>query len=300
MTSNQSAVQVAWRCLAIGLLYMVAGVVTEMVAQTQIGSPYLWWMPLAGHQPDGLAEVAWLLAAGCILGLALRALAERLTVPFASRAGAIFFVMFIFVLGLPSIELIFAHHIALDRGLLILLLGLPACAAQATAAAWLFPPAGEDVHLAEALTGAWRGLPWWSWASRIGLVALLWVPTYLVIGAVFVADGLLLNHLKVGIVALLAVQVAHALLVAAAAFPILVLLRGPRWKTAFQLGLVLAVVGGWVPLLGSGPWRADLLITWGLHITCESVAQCLAIYLLMWLPRDEYRTRPIPKANPEG
>jgi hypothetical protein len=89
MTSNHSTVQVAWRCLAVGLFYAVAGVIAEMVGQTHIGSHYVWRMPFAGNQ----------------------------------------------------------------------LMGLLACAAQASAAAWLFPPAREDLHLAGALTGAWRGRP---------------------------------------------------------------------------------------------------------------------------------------------
>ncbi len=62
-------------------------------------------------------------------------------------------------------------------------------------------------------------------------------------------------------------------------FP-LVVLRGGVWSRALWVGLTIAVVGSWVPMLLAPGWPLVLRMAHGLEITADGFVQG---FVLTWL-----------------
>jgi len=154
-------------------------------------------------------------------------------------------------------------------------------AALAVLLTLLFPPQqtgpGLLTRLSETLA-QWRGV---SWTWRFGLAALSYVPIYFTFGMI-VAPFVLpyynnpdlgLNLAVAGLGVILPLEIGRGLLYALTVFPLIAVLRGGVWSRAFWIGLTIAVLGSWVPMLQASGWPLVLRIAHGLEITADAFVQ---------------------------
>jgi hypothetical protein len=127
-----------------------------------------------------------------------------------------------------------------------------------------------------------------SWAWRFGLAALSYVPIYYLFGMI-VAPVVLpyydnpdlgLNLTVPGIGTILPLEIGRGLLYALTLFPLIAVLRGGYWSRALCVGLIIAVLGSWVPMLQAVFWSPVLRLAHGLEITADAFAQG---FVLTWL-----------------
>jgi hypothetical protein len=176
-------------------------------------------------------------------------------------------------------------HAQLASSLAILAFGQVAVAILLTL---LFRPQqigpGLLARLREAL--AQRTAVSWTW--RFGLAALSYLPIYYLFGMI-VAPFVLpyydnpdlgLNLTVPGIGVILPLEIGRGLLYALTLFPLIAVLRGGYWSRALWVGLTIAVLGSWVPMLQAVFWTPVLRLAHGLEITADAFAQGL---VLTWL-----------------
>jgi hypothetical protein len=175
------------------------------------------------------------------------------------------------------------------------LLGLAAMAmieaVLALLIAWLFPPPSVDHGLGTALRATLARRPALDWLWRIGLAGALHLPSYFVCGSVayqfvrgYYEDPTSGVGLAVpGAAVLVPLEIGRGLLFVAAVFPLVALLPGPRWRLALWLGLVIATLGGWVPLLAATFLPPAMRLVHGLEITATAAVQGLTIAWLVGL-----------------
>ena len=127
-----------------------------------------------------------------------------------------------------------------------------------------------------------------SWALRFGLAALSYLPIYFAFGMIVAPFVLpyynnpdLGLHLVVpGFGVILPLEIGRGLLYALTLFPLIAVLRGGVWSKAFWVGLTIAVLGSWVPMLQAPGWPLVLRMAHGLEITADAFVQG---FVLTWL-----------------
>jgi hypothetical protein len=245
-------------------------------------------LPSFGTQPKPFQSFVSSLLAGVLTGLTLGPLSCRLNLPLFGRACLWFLLLFV-LRGLVNIvESIFFMTIPLTQHasrLAILTFGQIAVAALLTL---LFRPQeigpGLLVRLSETL--AQRTAVSWVW--RFGLAAISYLPIYFVFGMI-VAPFVLpfydnpdlgLNLTVPGIGVILPLEIGRGLLYALTLFPLIAVLRGGYWSRALWVGLTIAVLGSWVPMIQAVHWIPVLRLAHGLEITADAFVQG---FVLTWL-----------------
>jgi hypothetical protein len=127
-----------------------------------------------------------------------------------------------------------------------------------------------------------------SWALRFGLAVLSYLPIYFAFGMI-VAPFVLpyynnpdlgLNLVVPGFGVILPLEIGRGLLYALTMFPLISVLRGGIWSKTFWIGLTIAVLGCWVPMLQAPGWPLVLRMAHGLEITADAFVQGV---VLTWL-----------------
>lgn len=247
-------------------------------------------LPLSalGSQRKPFQSVVASLIAGTLTGLTLGPLGSRLNLPLFGRACLWFLLLFVLNGLVNVVEAIFFTTIPLTQlasSLTILAFGQVAVAVLLSL---LFRPQqpgpGLLTRLRETLaqrTGA-------SWAWRFGLAALSYLLIYFAFGMI-VAPFVLpyynnpdlgLNLVVPGFGVILPLEVGRGLLYALTVFPLIAVLRGSVWSKAFWVGLTIAVLGSWVPMLRAIGWPLALRMAHGLEITADAFVQGI---VLTWL-----------------
>jgi hypothetical protein len=159
--------------------------------------------------------------------------------------------------------------------------------------AWLFAPPGRQPGLRAASRQLFRRRRWTSWTWRLLLAGLLYVPTYHVFG-ILVAPIVLPAYQATGanltvpaMSVILPLEAVRGLLSVLFVLPVVIGWRGSTWALAGWIGLVLAALGGWLPLLTIGLYPAELQlpvllrVVHGLEITADAFVQGLTIAWLL-------------------
>jgi hypothetical protein len=245
-------------------------------------------LPSLGRQPRPFLSLLSSLIAGVLMGLTLGPLGTRMNLPSLGRACLWFLLLFVLRGLVNVVESIFFMTISLTQQasrLAILTFGQIAVALLLTL---LFRPQetgpGLLARLREALaqrTGA-------SWAWRFGLASLSYLPIYFAFGMI-VAPFVLpyydnpdlgLNLTVPGIGTILPLEIGRGLIYALTLFPLIAVLRGSYWSRALWVGLIIAVLGSWVPMIQALHWTPVLRLAHGLEITADAFVQGL---ILTWL-----------------
>jgi hypothetical protein len=271
------------RSLIVGVGFAFALMIGGMTMNI-LGLP----LPSLGRQPRPFLSLVSSLIAGVLMGLTLGPLGTRLNLPLLGRA-CLWLLLLLVLNGLiNTIEAFFfttIPHAQLASSLAILGFGQ---LAVALLLALLFRSQrtrpGLLARLGETL--AQRTSASWSW--RFGLAAISYVPIYYLFGMI-VAPFVLpyydnpdlgLNLTVPGIGVILPLEIGRGLLYALTLFPLIAVLRGSYWSRAFWVGLTIAVLGSWVPMLQAVFWTPALRLAHGLEITADAFVQG---FVLTWL-----------------
>jgi hypothetical protein len=245
-------------------------------------------LPSFGTQPKPFKSLVSSVVAGTLTGLTLGPLSSRLKLPFFGRA-CLWLILLLVLNGLINmIEALFFTTIPraqLASSATILAFGQVAVALLLTL---LFRPhetrPGLITRLRETL--AQRTAVAWAW--RFGLASISYLPIYYTFGMI-VAPFVLpyydnpdlgLNLTVPGIGVILPLEISRGLLYALTLFPLIAVLRGDHWSRALWVGLTIAVLGSWVPMIQALHLTPVLRLAHGLEITADAIAQG---FVLTWL-----------------
>jgi hypothetical protein len=229
---------------------------------------------------------------GTLLALVLAPVAVRLAVPTLARAGVLFLLLF----GLNSLVNVIEGAFFTDwlgRGAAAMLL---LAASGHLPAAWLlavlFPPPGVESTLADAARHLFARRSAVAWLARLLAAGLAFVPIYWTFGMLvypfvrsYYEDPALRLGLRVPAAEqILALQVGRGLLFVLLVLPLAVLLPGAWWRRGLWIGLVIAALVGWEPLLANTAWPLGLRVPHALEITADSLVHGLVITGLLVRP----------------
>jgi hypothetical protein len=93
-----------------------------------------------------------------------------------------------------------------------------------------------------------------------------------------------LNLVVPGIGIILPLEIGRGLLYVLTLFPLIAVLHGGYWSKAFWVGLTIAVLGSWVPMLQAVHWPPVLRVAHGLEITADAFVQGVVLTWLLAAP----------------
>ena len=245
-------------------------------------------LPSFGGQPKPFQSLISALIAGTLTGLTLGPLGSRLNLPLFGRACLWFLLLFVLNGLINMVEAVFFTTIPLPQlasSLAILAFGQAGLAVLLTL---LFRPQQTGSGLLARLRETLAQRTGVSWAWRFGLAALSYLPIYFAFGMI-VAPFVLpyynnpdlgLNLVVPGFGVILPLEIGRGLLYALTLFPLIAVLRGGLGSKTFWVGLTIAVLGSWVPMLQAPGWPLVLRMAHGLEITADAFVQG---FVLTWL-----------------
>jgi hypothetical protein len=245
-------------------------------------------LPAMGRQQKPFQSLVSSLVAGTLTGLTLGPLACRLNLPLLGRACLWFLLLFVLSNLINMLEAVFFTTIPLTElgtSLAILSFGQAAIAILLTL---LFRPKQRSQGLLTRLRETLAQRPGVSWAWRFGLAAFSYVPIYFMFGMIvapFVLPyydnpDLRLKLVVPGLRVILPLEIGRGLLYALTLFPLIAVLRGGVGSMALWVGLTIAVLGSWVPMIQAVHWPLALRVAHGLEITADAFVQG---FVLTWL-----------------
>jgi hypothetical protein len=234
-----------WAPLVVVVIYL--GLTRGLVALT--GSGFVPSLPTL------LQEIA----AGLIAALVIGPLAARLPVPGRPRFGVLFLAAWVFLAASNTVEA--ALYLSPGLAAVVPVLGAIGAAGLALGLTIGYPPPATTTSVRRAARDLLRTRHPWSWAWRAVVLAVAWVPIYLLFahldGALFLSAHLdevgstPFTSPPDGVIA--AAQLVRGALHVLVLFPIAALLGGRRHALALWLPLVVAVFNAWVPLVQPVP-----------------------------------------------
>lgn len=276
-----------WRSLVAGLGYALTTVLGGTLAERLDLPPAEM---AAGMNPAG--ALLGILVSGIIIALALGALARRLPIPVLGRAGVLFLLLLAVSL-LNFLEGLFFTTVVAGGYANIVVTTAAGSAGLAVLLALLYQPAAEERTLVASIAGALRRRSGWAWLWRIVVAAALFAALYLAVGTLIAplvlpfygepSLNLAVPDLWRTIVPL---QLVRGLLFTLTVLPLVWTLRGTRWSLAFWVGLALALLIGWAPMIQAGFLPPLQRLIHGLEITVDSALYGLAVAWLLGVPAD--------------
>jgi hypothetical protein len=271
------------RSLILGVGFAIALMIGGMTMNI-LGLP----LPSFGGQPRPFQSLVSSLIAGILMGLTLGPLSSRLSLPLFGRACLWLLLVLVLNGAINMVEALFFTTIPraqLASSLAIIAFGQVAVAVLLTV---LFRPQRTGSGLITRLREALAERTAVSWAWRFGFASLSYLPIYYLFGMI-VAPFVMpyydnpdsgLNLTVPGIGVIVPLEIGRGALYALTLFPLIAVLRGSYWSRALWVGLTIAVLGSWVPMLQAPGWSLALRLAHGLEITADAFAQGI---VLTWL-----------------
>jgi hypothetical protein len=271
------------RSLIVGVGFAFALMIGGMMTNI-LGLP----RPSLGRQPNPFQSLISSLIAGTLTGLTLGPLSSRLNLPFFGCACLWFLLLFVLSSLINMIEAVFFTTIPpsqLASSGAILVFGQ---IGVAVLLAVLFRPQQTELGLPARVREALAQRTGKSWAWRFGLASLSYFPIYYLFGMI-VAPFVLpyydnpdldLNLTVPSIAVIVPLEIGRGLLYALTLFPLIAVIPGNYWSKALWVGLTIAVLGSWVPMIQALRWTPMLRLAHGMEITADAFAQGV---ILTWL-----------------
>lgn len=296
---NSGQVKATLGSVSIVLRILVGGVgaaVTVTVVQLLV---QLLHLPVPSTtlpvlSPDGAGVN---ILSGVLITAVLTPLARRLCYRAPMRILSLFVPYYIIESASNLIELYFFSGITASALFLDLAIDAVSVLVVVSLIAWLIPAADHHRIVPGAERSQRRPLVSWLW--RVVLAGLLYVPIYIIFGALYSPIFLRFYNTSTNSLHLIipplglwaALEAVRGLLYVAALLPVLAVMRSPRWLTALYLFVVIAAFNGWVPMLESASWPALLRFGHLLEISSDSLVHGLVIGLLLALPARTVKDR---------
>jgi hypothetical protein len=276
-----------WRSLVVGLGYTLATVLGGALAENlELPTAEM----AARMEPAG--TLLGILVSGVIIALALGVLARRLSIQVLGRLGALFLLVFA-VNMLNLLEGLFFTTVVTGGYANLVVTTAAGSVGLAALLALLFRPARERTF-ASAVGEALRQHTGGAWLWRVIVVGVLFAAIYVAIGALIaplVLPFYVNPSLDLAIPdfwrAIVPLQLVRGLLFTLTILPIVFGLRGPRWTLALGVGLALAALIGWAPMIQASFLPSVQRLIHGLEITVDSALYGLAVAWLLWTPAKE-------------
>jgi hypothetical protein len=288
------------RSLIVGVGFAFALMIGGMTMNI-LGLP----LPSLGRQPRPFQSLVSSLIAGTVTGLTLGPLSSRLNLPSFGRAFLWLLLLLVLNGVINMIEALFFTTISraqLASSLAILAFGQIAVAVLLTV---LFRPQRTGTGLITRLRDAAARRTAVSWAWRFGLASLSYLPIYYLFGMIVAPivlpyydnPDLGLNLTVPGIGVILPLEIFRGLLYSLTLFPLIAVLPGSYWSRALCVGLTIAVLGSWVPMIQALHLTPVLRLAHGLEITADAFAQGIVLTWLLSPPAPapgDLRSDPTP------
>jgi hypothetical protein len=257
---------------------MVGGMLMRALALPQATLP-------AGAEPTQLLLMS--IAGAFLIGLLLFPIARRLPVTLAERAAVLFLALWGIQGALTESEAYF--FTSYGGATAQLLHSATTSLALAVLLAALFPPKSVDRRLLSEVQTWLATRPILSWLWRIGLAGVLYLPTYWIFGMLaysvvhpYYENTTLGTGLRVPPAEVIVpLEIGRGLVFVLVLLPIVALLRTSRWSLVGWLWIVIALLMGWEPLLTATFLPGVVRLVHGAEITADSLAQAIAIALLL-------------------
>jgi hypothetical protein len=274
-----------WRGLVAGLGYALTTVLGGALAENMDLPPAEM---AAGMDPTG--ALLGILISGIVIALALGALARRLPVPVLGRVGVLFLLL-LAVSMLNFLEGFFFTTVVTGGYANIFVTTASGSAGLAILLALLYRPAAEERTLASSAAGVLRRRSRWAWLWRIAAAGVLFALVYVTIGALiaplvlpFYTDSSLNLLVPDFWRVIVPLQLVRGLLFTLTILPLLWTLRGSRWALALWVGLALAALIGWAPMIQASFMSPLQRTIHGLEITVDSALYGLGAAWLLGNP----------------
>jgi len=281
-----SIVGLIWRGLVVGLIYVVAFTVTPSLAPL---------MGVALDVPTGVDPTIVLLSifvGGTLIGLVTGPISTKLTLPRAQRIGVLFLVLFMWGYGINAVDTFLFTTFPIPFQAFLIIMNLIVNLVLGIFIGVLFPPIQTGTGFTAEVKSYFTQRRGKSWLWRFALAAVLFYPIYMFFGFVFspiTVPYYSMPELGLGLVipnvlspVFISIEIGRGLVYALIAVPLLAMLRMPKWRLGLWMGLILAVVGGVVPMMIQTTWPLPLRLGHGVEIVCDSFAQGLMMAWLLW------------------
>jgi len=278
--------QIIGRSLLVGLGYIVGTMVSGMV----VGALGLQQPTLpSGVEPTMVMVMIFI--SGLLLGPTLGALSRRLPLPTLHRSAVIFFLLFMAHYLVIIVEgVFFTTTGGLNLGF-NLVNGTVTSLVAGSLIAVLFPPGQVEEGLLAALRRYFAQRKWTTWAWRLSLAAVLYVPIYLIMGMIvapvvtpyYTDPALGLGLVIPGFEVMLPVEILRGAIFVVGLLPVIAVWQGSRSSLALWLGLTIVVLGAVAPMLQAYFLPLTLRLVHGMEITIDSLLQGLVYAWLLWV-----------------
>lgn len=280
-----SIVGFIWRSLVVGFIYVVAFTVTPSLAPL---------MGVAMDAPTGVDPTIVLLSmlvGGTLIGLVTGPISSKLTLPRAQRIGVLFFVLFMWAYGINAVDTFLFTTYPIPFQSFLIVMNLIVYLIMGVSIGVLFPPAQTGTAFTAEVKRYFsrRGK---SWLWRFALAAILFYPIYMFFGLVFsplTAPYYNMPELGLDLVipdvlnpAFIAIEIGRGLVYALTAFPLLAVVRMPKWRLGLRMGSILSIVGGVLIILLQWAWPLQLRLGHGVEMVCDGLVQGLMMTWLLW------------------
>ncbi len=158
---------------------------------------------------------------------------------------------------------------------------------------WLIP-ASEEARGAPSFSEVMRERSFFSWLWRIVAAGVPYALIYLFFAALvtpiehaYYNDPAFIASLHTRVpstTVTIILEAARGILFVIAQFPVIAVLRKSRWTTGLYIGLMGAVIEGWIPLLGMITWPVMMRVGNFLELTGDAFGRALLIALFVALP----------------
>jgi hypothetical protein len=249
------------------------------------------------------STVAINLASGLLYVAVLAPLALRLTMGLWPRLGAVFLTLYVTGTLTDLLEAYFYTSVLTPFSLAaaLVFLALPALVIALLVVLIVKPSlvVSEPHGLPRVKDTEHRPLADWAW--RVLVAGVLYVPIYYAFGAMvtpiehaYYYDPTFIAQLHTTVpptAVTIPLEAFRGLLFALALLPALSVVPQRRWVSVVYLGLIGAVLEGWVPLLGQTTWPVAMRLGNLVELTGDAFGRALVVVVLLgslgahWLPR---------------
>jgi hypothetical protein len=250
-----------WRVGIGAIAYLVASAVGAVLVRP-------------AHPAIGAGSLGLALVAGVVAAVTMGPLGRRLRFATGWRVGVLVVLAYLLLTATNEVEAVLFIK---GSSPLVLVAGVVQALGIGVPAGVLWAPEDSSGRVGAVLRRVLASRPWWSWAWRLVLASVLWVPVYLVFAAAdapfvhiyysekgtsFTVPG---NGVLFG--AELLRGVLHAVVLGA----LVALVGGGRLRGWLWAALAFAALNAWVPLVQRSDWPWFLRAANAVEITCDAV-----------------------------
>lgn len=284
-----NAVALIWRSVVVGLIYVVAYIVTASFGSAIGGIS-------DAPSVDSTIILLLMFVAGILNSLVMGPISTKLALPRTQRIGILFLLTYMFSSLVNAPEVMLFTTYSFQFQVFILVMYFIVNLILALSISILFPSKEIKTSFTKEVKGYFAKRKGREWLWRFVLASVLFFPIYFFFGFVFSPiTGPYYNDPELGLnlvvpewlsfEIMFSVEVVRGLIYALTVVPLLAVIRLPKWRLGLWIGLILAIVGAIAPQLVNVAWPLPLRLGHGAELVLDSFAQGLMMAWLLWVEK---------------